>query len=148
MRLEVGAARDTARLQQRRLAQALFGGVVGRGQIPHFQIQTGEIHRNRAQVGMIPDGVCQIARPKEAGERGAILKREQLASPRAHEIAHGRQPVAATNGFAIALQIQGIGGAEVSGLAQTQRVLLNFKGGLIPPRARVRRSRRDDRRGA
>ena len=62
VRLEVGAAHHIAG-QQRCLTQAFLGGPVGRGQIPHFQIQAGEIHRNGSQVGMIAHAGSQIARP-------------------------------------------------------------------------------------
>ena len=57
----------------------------------------------------------QIARLQESRKRGSILKREQLTASRAHEVAHGSQPVAAAHGFTIALQIEGLGGAEISG---------------------------------
>ena len=86
--LEVGAARDIA-AQQCRFTQAFFGDPVGRGQIPHFQIQAGQIDGNGSKVGMIAHHVGDIARPQEACKRGTILKREQLAATRAHEIANG-----------------------------------------------------------
>ena len=137
-----------ARLHQPRFAQPFLRRPRGRRNIPHLQIQTRQVDVDAAQIRMIFESGSQCPRLQEGSQRRLILQRKHLAAARTHQETRRCQPVAPAHGLLIALLIQILSRAKVSGLAQAQRVLLDLQGGLIPPRARVRQSRRDDRRGA
>ena len=84
---------------------------------------------------------------QESSKSRLVTVGGELASADAYQETRGSQMVALANGYIVTGAIDLFGGTQIASLAETESTSVDIEGFPTPPKARIKRSRRDDRRG-